>query len=179
MASESVPSPDHGLLGFPARPEGSADAIRAGHQHWIDLDAFERLAARYFRALVTGAQRIDDPVSRQPWWPDFVAAIEEIEREWHRSDPRPIVDAILTEPLRVYDRRRSVGRISGPPQAVLAVGVFDSLGWEDLRGVASGLRDQRSKRPRAPGYSGALVPEFVAATEEIERRVAPLGDLSD
>jgi hypothetical protein len=37
MASESAPSPDHRLLGFPARPGGSADAARAGRQPWIDL----------------------------------------------------------------------------------------------------------------------------------------------
>ncbi|MEA2670302.1 MAG: hypothetical protein QOG45_522 [Chloroflexota bacterium] len=46
----------------------------------VGVDAFERLATRYFRALVTGAQRLDDPVTRQPWWPGFVAATEEIER---------------------------------------------------------------------------------------------------
>jgi hypothetical protein len=37
MASEGVPSPDHGLLGFPARPGGSSDATRTGRQPWIDL----------------------------------------------------------------------------------------------------------------------------------------------
>jgi hypothetical protein len=45
----------------------------------VSVPAFERLAARYFRALVDGAQAIDDPVTRQPWWPEFVAATEEIE----------------------------------------------------------------------------------------------------
>ncbi|MEA2672664.1 MAG: hypothetical protein QOG45_2884 [Chloroflexota bacterium] len=46
---------------------------------FVSMPAFERLAARYFRALVDGAARIHDPVTRQPWWPEFVAATEEIE----------------------------------------------------------------------------------------------------
>jgi hypothetical protein len=46
----------------------------------VSLPALERLAARYFRALITGAQRIHDPVLAQPWWPEFVAATEEIEK---------------------------------------------------------------------------------------------------
>ncbi|MEA2672665.1 MAG: hypothetical protein QOG45_2885 [Chloroflexota bacterium] len=46
----------------------------------VGLLAFERLVARYFRALVDGAERIHDPVTREPWWPEFVAATEEVER---------------------------------------------------------------------------------------------------
>lgn len=46
----------------------------------VGVEAFERLAARYFRTLVEGVAGLDDPVSREAWWPEFVAATEEIER---------------------------------------------------------------------------------------------------
>ncbi len=46
---------------------------------FVSVPAFERLAARYFRALVDGAGAVGDPVTREPWWAAFVAATEEIE----------------------------------------------------------------------------------------------------
>jgi hypothetical protein len=46
----------------------------------VGVEALERLAAGYFRALVEGVARFDDQVSRDPWWPEFVAATAEIER---------------------------------------------------------------------------------------------------
>jgi len=47
---------------------------------FVTIPAFERLAARYFRALVDGVASSQDPVAYQPCWPEFVAATEEIER---------------------------------------------------------------------------------------------------
>lgn len=45
----------------------------------VSVAAFERLMLRYFRALIAGAERFHDSVIREPWWPEFVAATEEIE----------------------------------------------------------------------------------------------------
>ena len=45
----------------------------------VSIPAFERLMLRYFRALITGAERLHDSVVEEPWWPEFVAATEEIE----------------------------------------------------------------------------------------------------
>jgi hypothetical protein len=45
----------------------------------VSVPAFERLMARYFRALITGAERHRDPVIRASWWPDFVKATVQIE----------------------------------------------------------------------------------------------------
>jgi hypothetical protein len=45
----------------------------------VSVPAFERLMLRYFRALITGAERLHDSVIEEPWWPEFVAATEEIE----------------------------------------------------------------------------------------------------
>lgn len=52
----------------------------------VGVSAFERLMARYFRALIVGAERHRDPVVRQSWWPEFVAATELIERRL-QQDP--------------------------------------------------------------------------------------------
>jgi len=60
-------------------PFDDVDVYNPVGEVFVSVPAFERLAARYFRALIEGAQRIDDPVLRQPWWPEFVAATEEIE----------------------------------------------------------------------------------------------------
>jgi len=60
-------------------PFDDVDVYNPMGEVFVSIPAFERLAARYFRALIDGAQRIDDPVVRQPWWLEFVAATEEIE----------------------------------------------------------------------------------------------------
>jgi hypothetical protein len=41
--------------------------------------AFKRLMARYFRAVVTSATTHDDPITREPWWPQLVKDIAAIE----------------------------------------------------------------------------------------------------
>ncbi len=41
---------------------------------------FERLAARFFRAVINVATRRSDPTLQQPWWPEFVAAVGQIEQ---------------------------------------------------------------------------------------------------
>jgi len=61
------------------KPFQDVDVYNPIDEVFVSIPAFERLAARYFRALIDGAQRIDDPVLREPWWPEFVAATEEIE----------------------------------------------------------------------------------------------------
>jgi hypothetical protein len=61
-------------------PFDDVDVYNPMGEVFVSVPAFERLAARYFRALVDGAEATDDPVTRQPWWPEFVAATEEIER---------------------------------------------------------------------------------------------------
>jgi hypothetical protein len=60
-------------------PFDDVDVYNPIGEVFVSVPAFERLAARYFRALVDGAQAIDDPVTHQAWWPEFVAATEEIE----------------------------------------------------------------------------------------------------
>lgn len=42
--------------------------------------AFERLAARFFREVINVATRQRDPMIRQEWWPEFVAAVGQIEQ---------------------------------------------------------------------------------------------------
>ncbi len=42
--------------------------------------AFERLAARFFRAVIDAATRQHDPMLRQEWWPEFVATVGQIEQ---------------------------------------------------------------------------------------------------
>ncbi len=41
---------------------------------------FERLAARFFREVINVATRRRDPTIQQPWWPEFVATVGQIER---------------------------------------------------------------------------------------------------
>jgi hypothetical protein len=60
-------------------PFENVDVYNPLGEAFVSVPAFERLAARYCRAIVEGARAIDDPVTRQPWWPEFVAATEEIE----------------------------------------------------------------------------------------------------
>jgi hypothetical protein len=47
---------------------------------FVTVPAYERLMARYFRALERGAHTTNDPVTREPWWPEFVSVTQEIER---------------------------------------------------------------------------------------------------
>jgi len=42
--------------------------------------AFERLAARFFQAVIDAATRRRDPMLQQPWWPEFVATVGQIEQ---------------------------------------------------------------------------------------------------
>ncbi len=42
--------------------------------------AFERLAARFFREVINVATRRRAPTLQQPWWPEFVAAVGQIEQ---------------------------------------------------------------------------------------------------
>lgn len=47
---------------------------------FVSVSGFERLMARYFRTLQTGAEAARDPVIEEPWWTRFVEMTEEIER---------------------------------------------------------------------------------------------------
>jgi len=46
----------------------------------VSIPAFERLMLRYFRALITGAERLHDSVVEEAWWPEFVTLTNEWER---------------------------------------------------------------------------------------------------
>ncbi len=62
----------------------------------VSRAAFDRLMARFFRVVVLAAAAREDPVIREPWWPEFLTAVEAIER---RAD-MPI-------PLRSLPRDKS------------------------------------------------------------------------
>ncbi|WP_163512626.1 hypothetical protein [Fodinicola acaciae] len=46
----------------------------------VSRSAFDRLMARFFAAVTRGAIAQDDAATREPWWPDFVAAVDDIQR---------------------------------------------------------------------------------------------------
>jgi hypothetical protein len=46
----------------------------------VTIPAFERLMARYFRALIMGAEEHNAAVTQQSWWPEFVRTTEKIEQ---------------------------------------------------------------------------------------------------
>lgn len=47
---------------------------------YVSLPAFERLMARFLHAVIVGSTRTQAPVVRESWWPEFVAAVEQIEQ---------------------------------------------------------------------------------------------------
>ena len=52
----------------------------------LNISAFEKLMARYFRAVITetekqvAIQKPEDDVTKKPWWSEFVKATEQIEQ---------------------------------------------------------------------------------------------------
>jgi hypothetical protein len=59
------------------------DGVEVHNPLWeilVTMPAFERLMARFFRALIVGAERSSDSVTGEPWWPRFTDIIEMIER---------------------------------------------------------------------------------------------------
>jgi hypothetical protein len=67
-------------------PFDDVDVYNPMGEVFVSVLAFERLAARYFRALIDGARKMGDPVLNQSWWPEFVGATEEIERRVASAD---------------------------------------------------------------------------------------------
>jgi hypothetical protein len=45
----------------------------------VSEHAFDRLMARFFRALVLGAERAKGPVIAQDWWRNSVTIVEHVE----------------------------------------------------------------------------------------------------
>jgi hypothetical protein len=62
--------------------EEPGDGVEVYNPLWevvVSVQAFERLMARFFRALITGAESTADAVTGASWWPDFVTMTERIE----------------------------------------------------------------------------------------------------
>ena len=49
--------------------------------------AFEEVMARFFRALISGAQKLRDPVRSAPWWGELVRRTEELEARVAKAAP--------------------------------------------------------------------------------------------
>lgn len=52
----------------------------------VTISAFEQLMTRYFRALITEANKRNDSVIQQSWWCEFVVTTEQIEKRLRRGE---------------------------------------------------------------------------------------------
>ena len=52
---------------------------------YVDLEAFERVMLRFFKAAIESAVTKNDPVLQEEWWPEFLQNVARVEERCARA----------------------------------------------------------------------------------------------